>query len=206
MTQSDTLQNTTTQSITNPIDALILMVANRFGSKSKEVERFIKFGIVGFIGAVVDFGTVFILQETLFPPISELNVAVATSIAFFAAVTSNFIWNRYWTYPDSRSRSIRRQLTQFTVVNMISWAGRTVWVTLSHNWLGRLAMPTFVVVWTMIHPEYVPDAESEAQVGTFVALLIGVVVAMIWNFFVNRYWTYGDVDQVDQADVDANRA
>jgi len=26
------------------------------------------------------------------------------------------------------------------------------------------------------------------------ALAIGVIVVMFWNFFINRYWTYSDVE------------
>jgi len=52
----------------NPFDFIILPVASRFGEKSKEVERFLKFVVVGVFGALVDFGTVYLLQATLFPP------------------------------------------------------------------------------------------------------------------------------------------
>ena len=156
----------------NPLNRPILAVATRFGgSKAKELERFLKFAIVGLIGFVVDFGTVFVLQSTVLPPANDagdkltFNVALATSIAFAAAVTSNFTWNRVWTYPDSRSRSIRRQLSQFTVVSIIGWLARTVWISLA----------------------YIPA-------GVLAANLIGVIVVMIWNFFANRYWTYNDVE------------
>jgi hypothetical protein len=26
------------------------------------------------------------------------------------------------------------------------------------------------------------------------ALAVAVIVVMFWNFFINRYWTYGDVE------------
>jgi len=31
-------------------------------------------------------------------------------------------------------------------------------------------------------------------VGDNITLAFAVVVVMFWNFFVNRYWTYGDVE------------
>jgi hypothetical protein len=30
--------------------------------------------------------------------------------------------------------------------------------------------------------------------GNNAALAVAVVLVMFWNFFVNRYWTYNDVD------------
>ena len=109
----------------NPFVALnqfIVRFSLRFGTKAKEVERFLKFAVVGAIGAVVDFGVLNILQATILHPNEpnvQMKVALATGTAFTVAVTSNFIWNRYWTYPDSRTRSIRRQLVQFFIVNTL---------------------------------------------------------------------------------------
>jgi putative flippase GtrA len=30
--------------------------------------------------------------------------------------------------------------------------------------------------------------------GNNLALAVGVLVVMFWNFFVNRFWTYGDIE------------
>lgn len=197
MTQTDAIQPKQSRSINSPIDGLILRVARRFGgSKAKELERFIKFAVVGTIGFIVDFGTVFILQSTVLPPTdangerNTLNVAIATSIAFVAAVVSNFTWNRLWTYPDSRSRSLRRQLSQFALVSVSGWLARTVWIAAMYIPFGVLAT-SFLL---SLNSGYTNDPLTEAKIGTFIAQFIGVFVVMIWNFFANRYWTYNDVD------------
>jgi putative flippase GtrA len=31
--------------------------------------------------------------------------------------------------------------------------------------------------------------------------MVATVVVLFWNFFVNRYWTYSDVDAVSEPDV-----
>jgi putative flippase GtrA len=183
----------------NPLDAPILAVASRFGDKSKEVERFLKFAVVGTIGAMVDFGTVIILQATVLPPIAPngevipINVVIATSLAFLAALTSNFFWNRVWTYPDSRTRSVRRQLVQFTFISLVGWLARTVWIRVAFHPLGELLMPLILPIVHIFRPLYVPSYSAEGKLGTLVAQLIGVIVVMFWNFFANRYWTYSDV-------------
>jgi len=190
MSQTNTLPRTTT----NPLNALILAVARRFGSKSKEVERFLKFAVVGTIGAALDFGILYLLQATILPPKTTANVIIATSISFLSAVCSNFIWNRYWTYPDSRSRPIKLQLVQFTVINVIGWLGREIWVTTAYHWLGTTLMAVILPEYLMIHPGYIPSATAEDKLGTMAAMAIGLVVVMIWNFIANRLWTYGDVE------------
>lgn len=189
-------QNATTPGLRNPLDIIILAVASRFGDKSKEVERFLKFAVVGAIGAVVDFGTVFILQATILPPVEgeRWRVVVATTIAFCAAILSNFIWNRLWTYPDSRSRSARRQLFLFAFISLVGWLVRTGWVWLAHEPLGHALMPVVEPIIHSFRPMYVASPTAEGKLGTFAALIIGVIVVMFWNFFANRYWTYNDVE------------
>jgi putative flippase GtrA len=184
--------------VRNPLDGPIAAVARRVGgNRPKEVERFIKFAIVGAFGAVIDSMTLFILQATVLVPLEpnkDLKVAVASTIAFLAAVLSNFIWNRYWTYPDSRSRSMRRQMAQFTTINVIGWLGRTLWISTSYRWLGALLMPVLLPEIQIFRPGYVPSESAEAKLGTMAAWLVGVSVVMVWNFLANRYWTYNDVE------------
>ena len=184
-------------SITTPVDRIIVQAAQRFGGqRAKEVERFIKFGFVGLLGFAIDFTTVLILQNTAFPPVNDLgeplagNVAIGTSIAFVLAVLSNFVWNRLWTYPDSRSQSVPRQLIQFIIVSVIGWAIRTIWIDNSYKFLGVVSTS----VLQSVSADYAPTLLDQDKLGTMVALLFGVIVVMLWNFLANRYWTYNDIE------------
>ena len=93
---------------------------NQSPKTRREVKRFLKFTVVGAIGFVVDFGTFNLLSNVL-----GLWSIAASTISFAAAVSSNFIWNYFWTYPDSRTKSIGRQAAQFAIVNLIGLAIRT---------------------------------------------------------------------------------
>ncbi len=179
----------------NPLDQAIESLARRSGDRAQEVERFLRFSVVGVIGAVVDLGTLTLLQASLLPPSSRSYVELATAIAFLVAVVNNFLWNRFWTYPDSRSRSIRRQLVQFTLVNAVGLAVRTSLISATYAFLGVTLMPLALLLVRMLRPDYLPSANTEAKLGTLAAWMIAVIVVMLWNFFVNRYWTYSDVDQ-----------
>jgi putative flippase GtrA len=182
----------------NPLDTAILAIASRFGDKAKEVERFLKFAVVGVIGAVIDSGTLIILQATILPPTLQepidWNVAVAQTIAFVAAILSNFTWNRLWTYPDSRSRSVRRQLALFAFISLIGWLARTIWITAAHQAVGSFMMPILLPEIHWFRPGYIPTEVGISKLGTMITWLVGVVVVMVWNFVANRLWTYNDVD------------
>jgi putative flippase GtrA len=149
----------------------------------KEGKRFAKFMVVGAIGFVVD-ATVFNVCAHLF----NLPQIVAQSFSFAAAIISNFTWNRYWTYPDSRSKPIRRQLVQFTVVNLIGYGIRVIVFTLVNTPYHQLVAAL---------PFLPSDPQQATNLVEFIAgnLTLGtaVVTVLLWNFFVNRYWTYNDV-------------
>ncbi len=172
----------------NPLDALIWWVASHFGDKAREVERFLKFAIVGVVGAVVDFATLNILQHTLLVPEGanvNLRVSLATGVAFTAAVISNYLWNRYWTFPDSRSRSAVRQLVQFFIVSVVGLLFRLVFVGATYSFFGDVG--SSVLGRQM-------DMTALNQLGSNIAQAISIGIVMFWNFFANRYWTYNDVD------------
>jgi len=59
---------------------------------------------------------------------------IAGTISFIAAITSNFIWNRYWTYPDSRSKPVPHQLAQFVVINVMGLGIRVRFCISSSPW------------------------------------------------------------------------
>ena len=181
------------QRVAVPLDDLIVGLSRKIGrGQAKEVERFIKFAFVGTLGFIIDVGTVVLLQNTLLPPAPEndQNVVLASSIAFVLAVCSNFIWNRFWTYPDSRSYSIRRQLTQFGIVSVIGLLIRNVWISSTYEMLGQAS----TVVLQSALPAYAPTPVDQYKLGTTIALVFGVLIVMIWNFAANRLWTYNDVD------------
>ena len=80
----------------------------------RERTRFLKFAVVGTIGAVVDFGF-FNLLSGFF----GVQHVWASVLSFTAAIISNFTWNRLWSFPESRARPLRTQLPQFALVNLI---------------------------------------------------------------------------------------
>ena len=177
--------------LSTPVDGFISDLSRKIGrGKAREVERFIKFAFVGTLGFIIDVGIVIILQNSLLPPENDQNVLLANSIAFVLAVCHNFLWNRVWTYPDSRSYSVHRQLTQFAIVNVIGLVIRNLWINGTYEHLGQLS--TTILQGAFF--DYMPQLIDQNKLGTTIALVIGVLIVMIWNFLANRFWTYNDVE------------
>jgi putative flippase GtrA len=150
-------------------------------SKPQERTRFLKFTVVGAIGAVIDFGIMNLLTHLFYMPLTE-----AGTISFLCAILSNFLWNRFWTYPDSRSRPIARQLIMFFIVNLAGLAIRLP--------ILKFLEPPIRQMFVQMALNIPLKAEF---LGKNLTLMIAVSVVMLWNFFVNRYWTYNDIDKVN---------
>ena len=179
---TDTLSITSAQS-----GGIIRRISVRFGgSKPRELERFIKFFVVGMIGLTIDLTMTNLMLQFVFKPQpnNELPAQIANGIGFTLAVISNFILNRFWTYPDSRSRSIVLQLGQFFIVNILGLLIREVIVTVLH---GPVTNTVKSVLGTVM------AASLQERIGYNLALMTAIAIVMLWNFFVNRYWTYNDV-------------
>lgn len=181
--------------------ALFADVSSRFGVKPKEAERFFKFLVVGAIGFIVDFGIFNILVGPFSEHLSEghwlydhlatfwvnpvmltgLGPVFASIFSFTAAVISNFLWNRYWTYPDSRSRSRRRQFTMFFIVSIVGVMIRIPIIL--------VANPIFKTILGSV--DFL--APYSVRLADNLSLAVAVLVVLFWNFLANRYWTYNDV-------------
>ncbi len=147
-------------------------------TKSRERKRFFRFLAVGTFGAVVDFGIANLLVRVFGAP-----YVLSGAISFICAIISNFIWNRYWTYPDSRSKPILGQLAQFAIVSATGLLIRLP--------ILRFLEPLITKLFQYL-PEKYQFLPADAM-GQNATLAIAVIIVLFWNFFVNRYWTYSDV-------------
>ena len=134
--------------------------ADRVGAAARRPASWVqllKFGIVGGSGYLVNLGVFAVLAGTL--DIHHIPAAIG---AFCVAVTSNFLWNRYWTFgPGDGSAGF--QAARFFAVSLAS--------------LGL----NLVVLEVLL---------SGGGIGELTAQAIAVAVAMPFNFLGNKLWTF----------------
>jgi len=143
-----------------------------------EIKRFIKFAIVGAVGLVIDIALLNIFERNL-----GMAVPVAVALAFVIAATHNFIWNRLWVYPESRTQKKRRQMPVFLAVNAAGLLISELIFLLFHAPITELVR---LVPIPVIQLHY-------RGIGLNATKLLAAVVVMIWNFFVNRFVTFRSV-------------
>lgn len=140
-----------------------------------EIKRFVKFAIVGFTGLVIDIVLLNIFERNFGMP-----VPVAVALAFVIAATNNFIGNRLWVYPESRSQKKRKQLPIFLAVNA---AGLLINELMFALFLTPITSLMRIVPIVFVQSHY-------RGIGLNVTKLIAAVIVMLWNFIVNRLVTF----------------
>ncbi|MDR2407034.1 MAG: GtrA family protein [Bacteroidales bacterium] len=85
--------------------------------------KFLKFCVVGFSGVFIDFGFTWLLKEK-----AKINKYVANSCGFILAASSNYVWNRIWTFRSDNDHIVTEFLSFFIISllgiginNLILW-------------------------------------------------------------------------------------
>jgi putative flippase GtrA len=128
------------------------------------VRQFVKFGIVGASGFVVNL-VIFTLLQHVVPNHNAAGPYYAVySIAFLSGGVSNYFLNRIWTFRSTGHAG--REAVQFLSVSV-------------------MALLVGLVVSALVAPYF-----GHGHRTWFLATVSGIVV----NFFVNKYWTFRSVE------------
>ena len=103
----------------------------------KLIAQFARFGVVGFVGLVIDFGVFNLLRATVFAPENLHEGPVLAKVASTAlAIVANWIGNRYWTFREHRGRQLWREFVEFIAVSLGGMAIGLACLWVSHYVLG----------------------------------------------------------------------
>ena len=129
-------------------------------TQRRGVRQFVKFGIVGASGFVVNLVVFTLLQNATPRELQAAHYTLNYSASFLAGGVSNYLLNRAWTFRSS-AHPVKQGLQFLTV----SFAALLVGLAVSH----------------FVEPTLGPGHKT-----WFVANVSGIFV----NFFVNKYWTF----------------
>lgn len=111
------------------------------------VMQFIRFGIVGASGMIVDFGVTWLCKEKL-----RWNKYVSNSLGFILAASNNYFWNRLWTF-HSESVEIVREYSTFVLIALVGLGLNNLIIWLLHEkaqlnfYLSKLIAIGCVMIW-----------------------------------------------------------
>jgi len=116
--------------------------------------KFVKFGIVGFSGVLVDFSITFICKEYL-----KIQKYVANGIGFTIAATTNYFLNRIWTF-HSTNPNVLIEFGRFFVIALIGLGinSAIVWAMTSklkvNFYLSKVVATIVVTAWNFLINAY----------------------------------------------------
>ena len=123
--------------------------------------RFVKFGLVGLSGVLVNEGLLWLLTENL-----GLYYLLSAAIAVETAIITNFILNDIWTFRDRRTPGNISLLGRGLKFNLVS--------------LGGLGI-NIAILWTVT---------EVVGISYLISNLIGIAGATLWNYTINTLWTW----------------
>ncbi|WP_347305164.1 GtrA family protein [Corynebacterium sp. SA-MJD20WY100] len=168
------------------------ITAGRFASN---VGQFIKFGLVGGSGTVVNAG-MFVVAKKLFEvvwdihyydpllaiPFTDFNVRwynIFAFIAFFVANLWNYQLNRKWTFSSVDKVSWWRGFFPFLLTGIGAYVVSQVIMVALVNPTSPIALSSEVF-----------DDSSGLRNKSYWANIISIIVAMPINFIINKLWTF----------------
>ena len=141
-------------------------------TQKRGVRQFLKFGVVGASGFVVNLVVFTLLQRVVPNHAATGPYNVIYSIAFLSGGVSNYFLNRAWTFRSTGH--VGREGLSFMTVSVLAL-------------LVGLAVSAIIAPWP------VPFVGHEFGHGHF-TWLVSTVAAIVVNFFVNKYWTFRSAD------------
>lgn len=119
--------------------------------------KFLKFGIVGGSGVVVDFFFTWLCKEKF-----KVHKYIANTIGFAIAATTNWFFNRIWTF-HSTNADVLREYSDFLIVSLIGLA------------INSAALWFFT---------------DKLKFNFYLSKLFAIGVTTVWNFFANYLYTF----------------
>jgi putative flippase GtrA len=135
----------------------------RFAQR-RGVRQFVKFGVVGASGFIVNL-IVFTLLQRIVPNHAEtMPKNVIYSMAFLSGGVSNYFLNRAWTFRSTGH--VGREGLSFMAVSALALLVSLIVLNAAAPWLGN------------------------GHKAWFISTVAGIFV----NFFINKYWTFRSVE------------
>lgn len=161
----------------------------------KNFREFIKFGIVGGSGVLVNFLVFYLASKALLHGFglgaddvvtqigsTRWNVRwyhLLSSLAFLLANTWNYHLNRNWTFGGMEKRSWLRGFFPFLATGLVAFVVSLTCMTLLMNPATPFGLP-----------DHVFDGSSGLRTKSYWAQAISTLIAMPVNFVINKLWTF----------------
>lgn len=125
----------------------------------KLIEQILKFGVVGIIATVIDFGVLYVLSQPL-----GMDPVISAGISFCVSLVFNYVASMRYVFTHREDMSRSREFVIFLVLSLIGLAINEAIMAAGVAFLGSSAL---------------------AVMGTKV---LATAIVMVWNFVSRKKW------------------
>ena len=136
------------------------------------ITKFIKFGVVGASGMVVDYGVLFAMHNLF-----GLGDILSNTISFTCAATSNYFLNRIWTF-RSKEKQVGVEYVKFLAVSIVGLL------------INNSVLLSCKNIWADIYENVFLNLGSQPITGLYIFKLVAIAITTLWNFFGNMLFTF----------------
>ena len=131
------------------------------GAAWRELQRILRFGLVGISGIIVNMGILWWLTER-----AGIYYLYSSAVAIETSIITNFLLNDLWTFEGGTGHRMERRLHRFVSFQLVSMGGLVVNIAVLY--IGKEIFGIYYLV----------------------ANLLGILAAFVWNYLVNRNVTW----------------
>lgn len=125
----------------------------------KLIEQFLKFGVVGVIATLIDYGILMVLSQ-----LCGVDPVLAGGISFVVSLVFNYLASMKFVFARKEEMSRRKEFAIFVVLSLIGLAINQVIM-----WLGVSAL-------------------GDDALAVTASKIVATAVVMIWNFVSRKKW------------------
>lgn len=123
------------------------------------IEQFLKFGVVGAIAFLIDYGVLMLLSQVI-----GVNPVISASISFVVSVVFNYVASMHYVFTRRDDISRRREFTIFVILSAIGLVINEIIMVIGVNVLGDSALMVTITK------------------------LVATAIVMVWNFVSRKKW------------------
>lgn len=123
------------------------------------IEQFLKFGVVGVIAFLIDYGVLMLLSQVI-----GMDPVISASISFVVSVVFNYVASMHYVFTRRDDISRRREFTIFVILSAIGLVINEIIMVIGVNVLGDSALMVTITK------------------------LVATAIVMVWNFVSRKKW------------------
>lgn len=150
-----------------------VVIASAIGKRIPVIFQVAKFGVVGVLNTLVDFGVLNIFIA-VFSISAGMWYSVFKAASFIVAAINSYVWNKFWTF-ESKEKANTKEATSFFIVSAIGFL------------INVISASVVVNVIT-------PFGGASSLIWANIGALVGTLLGLAWNFVGYKFFVFKNND------------